>query len=74
MISKNKPKTISVNNSDSKHLLNKVKKANDLADKTLNHYGEPKLSLAELRIEVNRQLPANTLSDVVLENREPDGK
>ncbi len=70
MVSKNKAKTAPENKIESKRLLNKVKKAGNLADKALKHYAEPTISLDELRNELNQQLQDISLSNVVLKDRE----
>jgi hypothetical protein len=70
MISKDKTKISSKKIMDSKRLLNKVKKAGNLADRALKHYGEPTISLSELRDEMSRQVPTLSLCDAVLKARE----
>jgi hypothetical protein len=70
MISKNRTKAKPVNKTDSKRWSVKVKRAGDLAGKALKHYGEPTISLAELRKELNQQLQGTSLSNAVLKDRE----
>jgi hypothetical protein len=70
MVSKNRDQIDQVNKLDSKHFLNKVKDASELADKALQHHGEPTISLMELRIELDHQLQGISLSNVVLNDRD----
>lgn len=55
---------------DSKPYADKVKKAGELADKALRHFGEPTMSLAELRAAVDRELQGLSLSEFILRERE----
>ena len=41
-----------------------------LVDKVLGRYGEPTISLEELRATLDRQLGKTTLSELVLKERE----
>ncbi len=55
---------------DSKPYADKVKKAGELADKALRRYGEPTMSLAELRAAIDRELQGLSLSEFILRERE----
>ena len=55
---------------DSKRNLAKVARATKLAHKALEKYGEPTISLAELRQELNKQLKGISLSDLIIEERQ----
>ena len=55
---------------DSKRTLAKVARATKLAHKALAQYGEPTISLAELRQELNKQLKGISLSDLIIEERQ----
>ena len=55
---------------DSKPYLNKVAKAGKLADKVLRHHGSPKMSLAELRAALDRELKDLSLSEYLIKQRE----
>jgi hypothetical protein len=70
MVAKNKSGISSEKQIETKRLSNKVKKASDLAEKALKHYGEPTISLSELRNRISRQLQDTSLSDVILKDRE----
>ena len=47
-----------------------VKKAGNAAHEALRHYGEPTLSLAELRTRLDRELRGISLTELVLKERE----
>ncbi len=55
---------------DSKRTKAKVAKATKLAKKALEPYGEPDMTLDELRVIVTRQLKGVSLSDLVIEERQ----
>ena len=55
---------------DSKRTLAKVARATKLIDKTFKQYGEPTISLAELRQELNKQLKGVSLGDLIVEERQ----
>ncbi len=55
---------------NSKRTRAKVAKATKLAQKALEQYGEPTISLAELRQELNKQLKGISLSDLIIEERQ----
>ena len=55
---------------DSKRNLAKVARATKLARKALGKYGEPTISLAELRQGLNKQLKGISLSDLIKEERQ----
>ena len=55
---------------DSKHTRAKVAKATKLVQDALAQYGEPTLSLEELRQELNKQLKGISLSDLIVEERQ----
>jgi hypothetical protein len=46
-----------------------VKKAREAADRALRRYGEPTMSLTELRAAVDTELKAISLSKVILRER-----
>jgi hypothetical protein len=70
MMVTNKAKMAPENKKDTKRLLIKVRKASDLAEDVLNRYGEPTISLVQLRKELNLQLQDISLNDTVLKDRE----
>ena len=55
---------------NSKRNLGKVARATKLAKKALEKYGEPTMSLAELRETLDEQLKGISLSDLIIEERE----
>ena len=55
---------------DSKRSLNKVARATKLLDKALDQYGEPKISLAELREALDEQLKGISLSEFIVQERQ----
>ena len=55
---------------DSKRTRAKVARATKLAHKALEKYGEPTISLAEHRQELNKQLKGTSLSDLIVEGRQ----
>jgi hypothetical protein len=55
---------------DSEHNLDKVAKATKLVKDALAQYGEPTMSLEELRRELNKQLKGISLSDLIVEERQ----
>jgi hypothetical protein len=55
---------------DSKPYSDSVKNAGKAADRVLRRYGDPTLSLAELRTRVARELGEASLADLVLKERE----
>ena len=55
---------------DSKANMSKVARATKLVDKALEQYGEPTMSLAELRELLNEQLKGISLSDLIVEERQ----
>ena len=55
---------------DSKRNLNKVARATKLANKALEKYGEPTMTLEELRKALNEQLKGISLSDLIVKERE----
>ena len=55
---------------DSKRQLNKVAKARKMVDKALRKYGEPTMSLAELRAALDRELQGVSLSELIIKDRE----
>lgn len=50
---------------DSKLNADKVRKAGELADRILSRYGEPSMSLDELRAALDRQLQGVSLSELI---------
>ncbi|MBI4303232.1 MAG: hypothetical protein HY665_02690 [Chloroflexi bacterium] len=63
-------KVSSVHKLDSKAYAEKVRLAGRLADKALQRYGEPTMSLADLRVVVGRKLRGASLSDLIIKERE----
>ena len=59
-----------MNKLNSKSSLKKVAAATKLAHEALKHYGEPTMSLEELRAVLNKQLKGVSLSDLVIQDRE----
>ena len=55
---------------DSKRNLDKVARATKLAKKALEKYGEPTMTLAELRETLDEQLKGISLSDLIIEERQ----
>lgn len=55
---------------DSKPYSEMVRRAGELADKALRPYGEPTLSLAELRMVLDKQLHGLSLSELIIKERE----
>jgi hypothetical protein len=47
-----------------------VQETHDLADKLLARYGEPSLSLSELRHALDKQIPGIMLSEFIIKERE----
>ena len=47
-----------------------VRETRELVDRALSKYGEPRISLAELRSRVDSQLTGISLTEVILEERE----
>jgi hypothetical protein len=70
MVARNKSRISQVQQLESKRLLSKVKKASNMAEKALKHYGEPTISLSELRNQTSQQLQGVSLTDVILKDRE----
>ena len=54
---------------DSKRTRAKVAKATKLAQKALEQYGEPDMTLKELRAVVTQRLKGVSLSDLVIQER-----
>ena len=55
---------------DGKPYSERVKKAGKTADRILEHYGFPEISLDELRAMVDEELDDAPLSELVLKDRE----
>ncbi|HAL47777.1 MAG: hypothetical protein FI707_09235 [SAR202 cluster bacterium] len=56
---------------DTKKYLDKFKRTGELADRALSRYGEPTMSLEELRAALDRELPPGfSLTEFVLRERE----
>ena len=54
----------------SKYNLRKVAAATKLAKQALERYGEPTMTLAELRAVMDQQLKGISLSDLIVKERE----
>ncbi len=57
---------------DGQPYLEMFKKAGMMADRTLEHYGLPEISLDGLRAMVDQELGDAPLSDLLLIDQEPD--
>ncbi len=55
---------------DGKPYADKVRKASKAADRVLRRYGEPVISLAELRNRVDKELGSTSLTELILRERE----
>ena len=55
---------------DGKPYADKVRKAGKAADRALRRYGEPVISLAELRNRVDKELGSTSLTELILRERE----
>lgn len=55
---------------DSKPYADEVKRAGETTDRVLSRYGEPSISLAELRTRLSRELNAISLTELILKERE----
>ena len=55
---------------DSKANMNKVAKANKLAHKALERYGEPTMTFERLRAVVSEELKGISLSELVIQERQ----
>ena len=55
---------------DSKANMNKVAKATKLAHKALERYGEPPMTLEQLRAVVSEELKGISLSELVIQERQ----
>ena len=55
---------------DSKRTLAKVARATKLAHKALEKYGEPTMTLAELRAALDQELQGVSLSELIIKDRE----
>lgn len=54
---------------DSKPYADKVKKAGEAADRALRRYGEPRMSLSQLRAALDKELGVS-LTELILKERE----
>ena len=55
---------------DSKPYADMLKKAGEAADGALQRYGQPTMSLAELRTRLDRELRDISLTELILKERE----
>lgn len=55
---------------DGKPYADRVRKAGKAADRVLRRYGEPVISLAELRSMVDKELGSTSLTEFILRERE----
>ena len=55
---------------DGKPYADKVKRAGKAADRVLQRYGEPIISLAELRNRVDKELGSTSLTELIVRDRE----
>ena len=65
-----KGKSDPLNKLDSKKCADRVRDATALASRLLKHYGEPTMSLNELRTALGKELQDVLLSEVILKERE----
>ena len=60
-----------INKLDTKHYEDRFRRMRELADRALRHYGEPTMTIEELRAAVDRALPPGfSLSEFVIRERE----
>ena len=59
-----------MNKLDSKANIKKVRCTTELAKEALRHYGEPSMSLAELRDVLDRKLGELSLSELIIKERD----
>lgn len=59
-----------MNELNSKKHLKAVTKATKMAHEALKHYGEPTMTLAELRVVMDKELKGISLSDLIIEARQ----
>jgi hypothetical protein len=55
---------------DGKPYADKVRKGGKAADRLLQRYGEPVISLAELRSKVDKELGSTSLTELIVRERE----
>ena len=55
---------------DGKPYADRVRKAGKAADRVLQRYGEPVISLAELRDRVDKELGSTSLAELIVRERE----
>ncbi|MBI4288845.1 MAG: hypothetical protein HY671_10505 [Chloroflexi bacterium] len=63
-------RTVAVDKLDSKPYSDKVRRTGELAYKTLASYGEPTMTLSQLRAALDQQLGDVSLSDFVIKERQ----
>ena len=59
-----------MNKLDSKQHLKAVAKATKMVDQALKKYGEPTMTLAELRAALGRELEGISLSELIIKERQ----
>ena len=59
-----------MNKLSSKKHLKEVAKATKMAHEALKHYGEPTMTLAELRVAVDKELKGISLGDQIIKDRQ----
>jgi hypothetical protein len=59
-----------MNKLDSKQHLKAVAKATKMVDQALEKYGEPTMTLAELRVALDRELRGISLSELIIKERQ----
>ena len=59
-----------MNKLDSKQHLKAVAKATKMVDRALKKYGNPTMTLAELRAALDQELPGVSLSDLIIKDRQ----
>jgi len=70
MVSRSKPRITGIDKPAAKSHIDKVKKTGKVADIALDRYGEPTLSLFQLRTALDRQLRGTSLANTVIRDRE----
>ena len=55
---------------ESKQHLRAVEKARKMVDRALKHYGEPTMTLAELRVAMDQELKGISLSELIIKERQ----
>lgn len=70
VIGQSSGKTAHMYKLDAKLCTDKVKKTMKLADRSLSLYGEPSMSLEQLRATVDKELGDSSLTELIIKERE----